>query len=211
MNITEKEEIKKSQKSNKIAIIDIETTSFVKKDAFIVEIGIVELDIISGTKRIIFNSPIYEKGVENYSGMGVFGISNLDLSDVMNAKNLESCRETLQLIFDQYKITSYNIRFDLGILESKGFIFPKKLMDLMIFTRKLLPKGKYNFEFAYRKFHSSKENEGGKYLKNKNYEEQHRAIDDAVHEAELLFLFIQKFNFPASFQSQIKIKGNKYL
>ncbi|MHA1456617.1 MAG: 3'-5' exonuclease, partial [Promethearchaeota archaeon] len=205
LNSTEMEEIKKNHITNRIAIIDIETTSYIKKDAFIVEIGIVELDYVTGAKKILFNSPIYEKGVENYSGMGVFGISNLDLSDVKNSKNLESYRETLQFIFDRYRITSFNTNFDLSILESKGFIFPKKLMDLMNFTRKMLPQGKYNFEFAYRQFYNSKENNKGKYLKNKNYEEQHRAIDDAIHEAELLFLFIHKFDFPTSFQSHLKI------
>jgi hypothetical protein len=77
------------------------------------------------------------------------------------------------------------------------------MMDIMKFVRRLLPKGKYNLELAYRYFYNLRENAKGKYLKNKNYEEQHRALDDAIHEAELLFLLIDKFRFPTSYQDEI--------
>ena len=169
----------------------------------IVEIGIVELDINTGERKILFNAPIYEDGVEKCNGMGAFNISNLDIIDVKKSNGLESYREVLQFIFDNYRITSYNTTFDLEILELRGFKIPKKMMDMMKFVRRLLPKGKYNFEFAYRYFYNLRENVTGKYLKNKNYEEQHRAIDDAIHEVELLFLLINKFKFPTSYQDEL--------
>jgi len=204
-------EIKKIEnlKPHKIAIVDIETTSFAKNFALIVEIGIIELDISTGEKSILFNALIYENGIENYDDKGAFSISNLDISEVKKAKSLESYRETLQLIFDNYRITSYNTAFDLAILELRGFKFPKKMTDMMKFIKRILPKGKYNFHFAYKHFYNLKDNTEGKFLTNNNYEEQHRALDDAIHEAELLFLLINKFKFPTSYQDDLNIdKGS---
>jgi len=192
-----------------ITLINKETTSFAKNFALIVEIGIIELDISTGEKSILFNALIYENGIENYDDKGAFSISNLDISEVKKAKSLESYRETLQLIFDNYRITSYNTAFDLAILELRGFKFPKKMTDMMKFIKRILPKGKYNFHFAYKHFYNLKDNTEGKFLTNNNYEEQHRALDDAIHEAELLFLLINKFKFPTSYQDDLNIdKGS---
>jgi len=66
----------------------------------------------------------------------------------------------------------------------------------------LIPKGqKYDFESLYRYFYDKPEND--KILRTQNYVSQHRAIDDAYHEAELLYLFIKSFKFPLTYQARI--------
>lgn len=47
----------------KILILDIETTGFSPKKNFIVEIGIVELDLSTGNRKIIFDHVMHEKGI----------------------------------------------------------------------------------------------------------------------------------------------------
>jgi DNA polymerase III epsilon subunit-like protein len=47
----------------KILIIDIETTGFTPKTGKIVEIGIVELDLANGEKKIIFDQVVHESGI----------------------------------------------------------------------------------------------------------------------------------------------------
>lgn len=48
---------------SKILIIDLETTGFSPKSSFIVEVGIVELDISNGEKKILFDQVCWEKGI----------------------------------------------------------------------------------------------------------------------------------------------------
>lgn len=45
-----------------ILIIDLETTGFLTQGGKIVEVGIVELDLETGNKKIIFDQVVHEKG-----------------------------------------------------------------------------------------------------------------------------------------------------
>ncbi len=189
---------------NKVAIIDIETTGFSRKFDKIIEIGIIELDINTKEKKILFNSPIYEKGVELFEENEIFKKIYIDYEEVINAPPLELLQEILKLIFENYRVAAFNSNFDLGFLKNRGFRFPKKLRDIMKYVREIIPKTqKYNFQDAYRYMYNLNENRERKYLSEPNYIQQHRAIDDAMYEAELLCFLYYEFNYPLDFQTEI--------
>ena len=190
--------------TDRVIVIDIETTGFDSSVDKIIEIGIIEVNLKTKERKVLFNSPIYEEGVDLHKNSEFFKMSSLDYSNITNYPSLEFLENTLQFIFDNVRITSFNMNFDLGFLGSRGFLFPKKLQDLMTHTRKIMPKGKkYNFEYAYRFLFNSSKNKRGNYLSDPNYIQQHHAIDDAIYEAELLDFLYHEFNYPLDYQSEI--------
>ena len=196
--------------AERVIVIDIETTGFDSSLDKIIEIGIVELNLKTKEKIILFNSPIYEEGVDLQKNSESFTMSSLNYSDIIDAPSLESLKNTLQLIFDNFRMTSFNMNFDLRFLESRGFIFPKKLKDMMSHTREILPKGdKYNFEYAYHFFNNSSKNKGGNYLSDADYIQQHQAIDDVMYEVELLYFLYHEFKYPLDYQREITNNINK--
>ena len=183
--------------------------SLVKMDK-IIEIGIVELDINMEEKKILFNSPIYEKGVEAFEENDIFSKIDIAYEEVIKAPPLESFQKTLQLIFNSYRVAAFNTNFDLTFLENRGFSFPKKLKDIMKHVREILPKTrKYNFQDAYHYMYNLKENIGGNYLNDPDYIQQHQAIDDAIYEAELLYFLYYEFNYPLDYLREITDIINK--
>ncbi|MFX0038216.1 MAG: hypothetical protein ACFFCY_04695 [Promethearchaeota archaeon] len=54
-----------------------------------------------------------------------------------------------------------------------------------------------------------KENCSGKYLSQSKYIQQHRAIDDAIYEAELLYFLYHEFKYPLDYQCKIHNIMNK--
>ena len=195
---------------NKVAVIDIETTGFSKKFDKIVEIGVVELDINTKERKILFNSPIYERGVETFEENDIFSKINISYEEVLKAPALEYLQESLQIIFDNYRVTAYNINFDLKFLENRGFSFPRKLKDIMKHVREIIPKNrKFNFQDAYQYMYNLEENSGGNYIKDSNYIQQHQAIDDAIYEAGLLNFLYHEFSYTLDYQSEITENMNE--
>ncbi len=191
---------------HKIAIIDIETTGFNPLKDRIVEIGIVELDLSTGEKKILFNSVVKDSNYNSskyYNNLFLKDIS-IDPIEIEKARPLEFYRDILQLIFNCYKITAYNNRFDFRFLENRGFNIPRKLMDIMNFCQRIIPKGNsLKFEEVYRYFYNTPQNKIKEILSNPNYVSLHRAIDDVIHETELLFYLIQESNFPLTYQKKL--------
>ena len=64
---------------SKILIIDIETTGFLDKGGKIVEVGIVELDTETGSRKIIFDKVTHEKGITRAEVENSWIINNSDL------------------------------------------------------------------------------------------------------------------------------------
>ena len=207
---SELEYIENCKKINhKIAIIDIETTGFNPLKDSIIEIGIVELDLKTGEKKILFNSVVKDPNynlLKCYNNPFLKDIS-IDPIEIENAKLLEFYRDILQLIFNSYKTTAYNSKFDFRFLENRGFKIPRKLMDVMKFCRKLISKeNSLKFEEIYRHFYNTPQNESKKILTNSNYVSIHRAIDDAIHETELLYYLILEYIFPLNYQKSLSFK-----
>ena len=115
----------------KIAIIDIETTGFLRAGGKIVEVGIVELDLATGNKKIIFDQVTHEKGITREECVDSWIVKNstLTVEDIRTSKCLDLLRDEIQTILNEYRFgcTAFNNAFDFGFMEDRRFIFPKKL------------------------------------------------------------------------------------
>lgn len=183
---------------NTIGIVDIETTGFLAQGGKIVEIGIVELDITSGERKVLFDSLIKEDGLSEFhtrQPMGwIFENSSLRYEDLQNAPNLTDVKVEIQEIFDSFftGVTAFNKAFDFGFLKSRGFRIAELpcIMHTATPVLNLPSKGKYkgpkypNVEEAYH------------FLTGKTaFIESHRAADDAMHEAEIAYELYKRGNF----------------
>jgi hypothetical protein len=102
-----------------------------------------------------------------------------------NAKTLSHHFDDIQEIINSNPlgITAFNNQFDFRFLEARGFVISRKLGDPMRISRNIcrIPgkRSGYktpNVEEAYNYF-----------FPNENYVEQHRAADDAKHEAKIIY------------------------
>jgi DNA polymerase-3 subunit epsilon len=183
---------------NTIGIVDIETTGFLNQGGKIVEIGIVELDITNGQKRVLFDSVVKEEGMDELHTkhpMGwIFQNSDLTFEEVMKAPSLESVKAEIQGVFDSFftGITAFNKSFDFGFLKSRGFRIAELPCIMETATPVLnLPSRGYhkgpkwpNVEEAYH------------FLKGDTaFVESHRAADDAMHEADIAYELYKRGDF----------------
>jgi DNA polymerase-3 subunit epsilon len=107
----------------------------------------------------------------------------LKFEEVENAPSLSHVREEIQEIFNHYSLTAYNTYFDFGFMESRGFVIKKDIPDIMAVAKEAC-------KIVYSKggYKNPKMQEAWDILfPNTNYREAHRAVDDAIHEAEILF------------------------
>jgi len=191
---------------NKIAIIDIETTGFNRHLDSILEIGIVELDTKTGKMKTLFNSLVRDSNfdISRHLDNNFVKNSGIDITEIINSVSIKECEKDLQLIFDNYRCAAYNSPFDFGWLESRGFSIPMKLMDVMRFCRKTFPTcGSFKFQEVYRYVNNLLKKGNNQYFTRSEYINNHRAIDDAICEAELLFYLIKELSFVLSYQSKI--------
>jgi DNA polymerase-3 subunit epsilon len=206
LTLEEKLTIKNEKLKNKIVIIDIETTGFNRDLDNIIEIGIVELDIKSGQIRTLFNSQVKDTNfdVSQHIDNTFIKTSGIDIYEISESISIKECEEDLQLIFDNYRCAAYNRTFDFGWLESRAFSIPMKLMDIMRFCIKSFPNcGSFKFQDVY-KFITNQPNDFiTKYLTRTYYKSNHRAIDDAICEAEVLFYLIKELGFSLTYQSKL--------
>jgi len=183
--------------TSKIAVIDIETTDLKPEHGFIVEIGIVALTLGDGSCTPLFSSLIKEDGFDEHSrGAWIFRHSDIKFDDVLRAPSFNELKNEIQAILDQYFVTAYNKLFDFGFLRSRGLRITKELPDIMKAAQNackiLLRRGKYklpNVQEAWNILHP-----------NNKYIEAHRAIDDAVHEAQILYEMYRQNKYKISFK-----------
>jgi DNA polymerase-3 subunit epsilon len=182
-----------SKQKHTIAVIDIETTGLEERRDFILEIGICELNLVNGQCRKLFDQVVYERGfTEKYQDSWIFYHSTLAFEDVMNASPLQSYQEQIQQILYKYPITAYKSDFDIGFLKSRGFIFSRELADPMILATNVL---KIPHPIHVYKYPSAEE-AWRYYWPDRPYVEQHRAYDDAMHEALIVFKMYQNKQWP---------------
>ncbi len=177
----------------KIAVIDIETTGLDPVYNLICEVGIVELDLSTGERKVIFDKIVKEDGFgEEHRGEWIFQYSNLIFEDVLDAPKLEIYRDELQAIFNKYGISAFNKSFDLGFLKNRGFVFPYELPCIMITATNVcrIPfRNPLDIErYEGQEYKWPKVQEAWNFLfPNSDYIEGHRATDDAMHEAKILY------------------------
>lgn len=171
----------------KIAILDIETTGFLQAGGTIVEIGIVELNLETGERKIVFDEVTHEKGItrEHVEKAWIIKNSDLTVEAIQKSRSLDKIKPEVQEIINSYEngVTAYNNSFDFGFLEDRGFHFPVKLaypMKIATPICKLPKKRGYGFKWpnveeAYKFFTGQTE-----------FIEAHRGADDAMHEAVIV-------------------------
>lgn len=170
----------------KILILDIETTGFLQAGGKIVEVGIVELDLSNGEKKIVFDEVCHEKGItlQEVENSWIVNNSTLTTELIRYSKSLHVLAPIIQKIINDYPAgsTAFNNSFDFGFLEDRGFTFPKKLpcpMKLSTNICKIPSSRGYKWpkvEEAHKHFFGDV-----------GYVEQHRGADDAFYEADIVY------------------------
>jgi len=171
---------------NGIAVVDIETSGFQGQGGLIVEIGIVGLDLDTGEVTNEFDSIVKEDGFDEKHAESPFGWvfknSDLKFEDVMKAPALTDLLPEIQAIFDKYPLgaTAYNKRFDFGFLGSRGLNI-KELSCIMLKATPIvnLPPNSGHGSPKWPKV----EEAWDYFFPDVPYKEEHRALDDARHEA----------------------------
>ena len=94
----------------KIAIIDIETTNLKPENGLIIEIGIIELDLITGAAKILFDSLIRELSYgDAHRNAWIFNNSDLNFEDIEDAPSLNNVKSHIQEFLNQYSSLSNNL------------------------------------------------------------------------------------------------------
>jgi len=174
--------------SKKILVFDIETTGFLNQGGKIVEVGIVELDLNNGERKILFNQVCHETGItkEEVENSWIVKNSDLTVDAIQTSKNLLFYKEEIQQIINAYPlgITAFNNSFDFGFFENRGFHLPKKLDCPMKLSTDICRLPSVNgMNYKWPKVQEAYDFFFGK----TDYIETHRGADDAFHEAEIVY------------------------
>lgn len=166
----------------KIGVVDLETTGLNSKIDSIVEIAVVSLDLETGEVETLYNQLVKETEYINEYGW-IFENSDLSPEKVNNAQPLEFLK--LASIFVNYPMTAYNKNFDISFLRKRGFKISNILPCPMKILTPICKIPSRNFHSTY-KYPSFKEAWAFTFP-DKKYKQSHRALDDATHEAQLIF------------------------
>lgn len=174
----------------KILIIDIETTGFNPKKDKIVEIGIVELDLDSGKRKILLDELVKEEGLtrEELDKSWIVKNGFIKTDDVIDYGIVWSeIKEAVQDIINMYPLgsTAYNNKFDFGFLDARDIKQQKKLPCPMLLSTNICKIKHYKNRGGY-KWPTCEEAYNHFYPKAK-YIELHRGADDAMHEASIVY------------------------
>ncbi|MHA1660901.1 MAG: 3'-5' exonuclease [Promethearchaeota archaeon] len=165
----------------------METTGLSPNHDLIVELGIVELDLTTEKTIVIFDTLIKEfRFSEEFRYSWIFENSDLTFEEVKEAPEFDNISHDIQLILNNYQITAFNKAFDLGFLKARGLTIPHELPCIMI-TATNIVKIEAPWKNGPEKFKWPKVEEAWNFFfPNINYDEKHRAADDAIHEAQIL-------------------------
>ncbi len=188
-------------KGKSIAVVDIETTGFSHQKDCIVEIGVCELDLNSGECSELFNKIIQENRFsDQHRSAWIFQNSDLRYQDVLDAQPLEVYKNKLQEILNIYPATAYNVRFDFDFLIDRGFVIKELPCPMVIATDILkipLPKSPSSYKWP------SVQEAWDYFFPDNKYTEKHRAYDDAVHEAQIVFEMYKRNKWKPVIENQI--------
>lgn len=169
-----------------ILITDIETTGFNHKNDGILEIGAVSLNLNTGEIKEVFDSLLREDLLRGrHQEAWIFKNSDLKVEDIRNAPKSEGVFMEFQEILDAYPYgcTAFNNVFDFGFLEDRGLIIKKLPCPMKLSTDICKIPGRNgrgfkcpNVEEAFKLF-----------FPDIQYSEKHRGLDDAKHEAMIVY------------------------
>ena len=173
----------------KIAVVDIETTGLSIISDLIVEIGVCELNLANLNCRCLFDCIIKEEGFsEEHKHSWIFYNSNLKFVEVEKAPPLEKFWDILQKIFKKYLVTAYNKKFDFSFLKNRGLKIYSELPCPMVKATNILKIRRNRYEYKY----PSVKDAWRYYYPRVPYVEKHRAYDDAVHEALIVYKMFRR-------------------
>lgn len=177
---------------NEILILDIETTGFQNQGRSIVEIGIVSLNLDTGEIKEVFESVLREDILTAKHRKKPFGWifenSDLTVEEVRTAPRSEDVLSEVQEIIDAYPMgcTAYNNKFDFGFLEDRGLRIKKLPCPMILSTDICKIPGRYG---SYK--WPSVEEAFAFFFPEEDYTEKHRGLDDAKHEARIVYRLYQ--------------------
>jgi len=187
--------IAKNLEYNKVTVVDIETTGLDPLKDLILEIGIVELSLINGETKILFDSFVKEpKFGEEHRDSWIFNNSDLKFEDIENAPLFNDLKKEINEIFNLNPITAFNKSFDLGFLKAREINIPIELPCIMLTSTNIckipFPTGGSRYKWP------SCQEAWDFFFPDSDYIEKHRAADDAIHEAKILFELCRRGQFP---------------
>lgn len=178
-----------------ILIVDIETTGITVND-YIVEIGMVSLNIKTGEIIPLIDECVWEKGIskEIIENSWIFQNSDIDVKSIQLGNNLNKIKKLIQSIINHYPlgITAYNSAFDFRFLDHRGFEL-KKLPCPMHICTDILKLEKKNFKGGYK--YPNVMEAYHYFFPDEVYIEKHRGLDDAIHEAKIIYELIKLNKF----------------
>ena len=170
-----------------LLVLDIETDGLTANRDSIVEIGVVILNTNTGNIEKAFHSLIREENHELDESAWIFGHSTLTANEVKaNGVSINQIRSQLQLLLSKYPSIAYNCKFDFGFLNYRKFDIPKVAPDPMFLMTDVLKiknsRGGYKWPTVQEclNYFGIKE------------AEPHRAQEDAVLEARIIYEMIKK-------------------
>jgi len=169
-----------------ILIIDIETTDFLQRGGKIVEIGMVDLNLNTGERKIIYDQVCHERPITRQEVEDSWIVKNSDLTveKIQRSPQLMNIHYDVQTILYNYPLgaTAFNNAFDFGYMENRGFKFPRKLDCPMKLSTDICrlpgPRG-----FKWPKVEEAHKH----FFGDVGYVEKHRGADDAFYEAEIVY------------------------
>ncbi len=109
---------------NRLLVVDIETTGFSQAKDFILELGIVSLNLDDGSIEHLFDETFSHPSMTaKHRSAWIFGNSDLTVAEVRESETLKYYFDEIQAIFHDYagRITAWNRDFDVRFLEYHGF------------------------------------------------------------------------------------------
>lgn len=128
---------------------------------------------------------------EEHKNAWIFNNSDLKFEDFADAPDLNNVKNQIQEIFDRYSLTAYNTSFDFRFMESRGFVIKKDIPDIMAVAKETCKIMRARGGYKIPKMQEAWDN----LFPNTNYIEKHRAVDDALHEAKMLFEMYKRGNY----------------
>jgi DNA polymerase III epsilon subunit-like protein len=174
----------------KILILDIETTGFSHARDGIIELGICELCLETGTTTKLFDEIFQSvKLTSKHHDAWIFTQGYMTLDEVRGKKDISFFAKIIQAIFDKYKgrITAWNRPFDVNFLKAENFDLGKDvscpMRDSTNFFKIKGPRG--------NKWPKAQE-AWDLLFPNNPRTEIHRGYDDAQMEAMIIYELIKQ-------------------
>ncbi|WP_139955734.1 3'-5' exonuclease [Flavicella sediminum] len=174
---------------NELIVLDIETTGLSPVNDFILELGIVKLDLDTGEITTLFDAVFKDpKLTAKHRNAWIFQNGYMELSEVRNANPLSDYEDEIQEILDAYKgkITAWNRSFDSNFLVANGFDLGEDVPCPMKESTKFFkisgtrgykwPKAQEAWDVLFPSEHKI---------------EQHRGLDDSIMEAKIIYELVQ--------------------